>query len=473
MPMNSAALTRIASVGITLAIGGAALLQSGCSDDNASHAEHHGQSDAAQDAEQDASRPDDNVRDGGTNGEKPSERDAGDRTHVELTLDASDDDDDNGGGDNDRDASAATSEADAGDQGTGTPTNEPMPLTDGGLPDVEIPNGSVPSELVGVWQETRASSGDYTNEFGEDFSATSGFSAQLKITAEGKYYFVHFASGVSPSCAFVSQMDQSVGSAVLEGNTLTLTPTTRRLDTDNCTNSASTFVELDPLVFTVTLSEDRQFYGGMRSYKLGIEGYSIPLELSSLFREPSYAPVQPELPTSFMDVVDDPYQEFQGLWVAAAGTDANFYNPDTDEFYLPELNGSPHQWLRFNENTYEGAVALQNVNSEGVCKLDLIYYEKGTATLAITEDVGGQQTHFVGNTTFVSQDSRLIVTIRECDEDSGSYRYDLTPLTSYFRWIYFSPNNPPESFTLSCDYEQSEWQSLLCGNGIVGFSRRE
>ncbi len=211
----------------------------------------------------------------------------------------------------------------------------------------------------------------------------------------------------------------------------------------------------------------------MRSYTLSLSGYSIPLDLSSLFREPSYAPVQPELPTDFVAGEDPPYQQLQGLWVPATGTDANFYDPETDQFYLPELNGSSHQWLRFDQGSYETSVALQNVNSEGACKLDLIYYEKGSATFATTEDVGGQGSHFVGHATLVSEDSRLIVNIRECDEDNGSVRYDLTPLSSYFRWIYFTPDNPPESFSWVCDFPESEWQSLLCNDGTAGFSRRE
>lgn len=357
--------------------------------------------------------------------------------------------------------------------GLGTATGGELLPVEAGLPEVTIPSGSVPDELAGVWQQTRASSGDYTNQFGEDFSATSGFSAQLKITPDGQYYFAHYASGTSNACAFVSQFDQSVGSAVLDGDTLTLTPAVRRVDVQNCEGSGSLYVDLDPIVLTASLAEDRQFYGGMRSFKLSLEGYSIPLELSSLFRQPTYEPVQPEQPADFSLGVDPPYQQLQGLWVAAAGTDSDFYDPNTGEFYIPELNGSSHQWLRFDGEDYEGAVALQNVNAEGVCKLDLIYYERGKATFQVLEDVGGQGTHFVGHHVFVAEESRLVANVRECDEDDGAISYELTPLTSYFRWIYFSPDNPPESFDLMCDFPLSEWQSLFCDDGSVGFIRRE
>src|SRR5690606_38312926 len=122
---------------------------------------------------------------------------------------------------------------------------------------------------------------------------------------------------------------------------------------------------------------------------------------------------------------------------------------------------------------YEAAVALQNVNNEGVCKLDLIYYERGSAAFAVLEDVEELGSHFVGHAAFVASDSRLIVNIRECDEKNRSVRYDLDPLTSYFRWVYFSLDRPPESFTLGCDFEKSEWQSLLCDDGTVGFIRPE
>lgn len=344
--------------------------------------------------------------------------------------------------------------------------------SDAGLPAVDIPNGSVPQELVGVWQETRSSSSEYENEFGETFSSVDGFSVQLKIDAEGKYYLGHYTSGVSNDCASVTQFDQSRGSAVLEGNVLTLQPVVRHIDISDCENSVSGYVDLEPIVLTVRLSEDREYTGGMRIWLMHAEGFGFPLDLTSLFRPPTYVPVQPEQPAELTLGTDPPYAEIQGMWVAQSGTDRNFYDPDTDAFYFPELNGSAHRWLAFDGENYETAVALQNVSSQGVCELDLIYYERGQAVFSLLEDVGGQGSHFIGHTAFYASDSRLIVNVRECDEDDGAIRYDLDPLVSYYRWTYFNENNPPESFSLNCDYPLSEWQSLLCGNSVaIGYYR--
>lgn len=77
---------------------------------------------------------------------------------------------------------------------------------EGGTGSSEI--GAVPEELVGIWQETRASGGDYTNNYGEDFSATSGFSVQLRISEDGSYRWSHYAAGVAPNCAHVSYFDR-------------------------------------------------------------------------------------------------------------------------------------------------------------------------------------------------------------------------------------------------------------------------
>ena len=84
----------------------------------------------------------------------------------------------------------------------------------------DIDADTVPDELVGVWQETRASGGTYESSFGETFDVTSGFTVELKISSNGSYYFAHFAEGASVSCASVSYFDQSVGSVVLDGDVL-------------------------------------------------------------------------------------------------------------------------------------------------------------------------------------------------------------------------------------------------------------
>lgn len=357
---------------------------------------------------------------------------------------------------------------------TSSPSDGPAPIEDSGAPGVTIPPGDVPAELVGVWQQTRASSSDYEDAFGETFSEVSGFSVQLKITADGRYYLAHYTSGVLGDCRSVTQFDESVGTATLQGNVLTLQPASRRIDLSDCDSESSDDTNLGSIVLTVRLSEGREAYGGMRTFVMAAEGYGFPLSLTSLFREPAYVPEQPPQPEEFVLGVNGPFADLQGLWlVSAVGTDTNFYNPATDEFYFPELNGSSHQWLRFEGGGYEAAVALQNVNSEGVCKLDLIYYERGTAAFEVLEDVEVLGSHFIGHVALDASDSRLIVNVRECGADDGAFRYDLEPLTSYFRWIYFSPDRPPESFTLSCDFAKSEWQSLLCDDGTVGFVRPE
>jgi hypothetical protein len=162
----------------------------------------------------------------------------------------------------------------------------------------------------------------------------------------------------------------------------------------------------------------------------------------------------------------------QGMWVAKpGGTDTQFFDPDTGYFYLPELNGAPHQWFRFLGDAYETAVALQNTNAEGVCKADIIYYEQGKALMEVLEDVGGQGNHFVGHMRWEATAARLIERVRECDQDDGTYQYDLPGQLSYYGWLYFTPANPPEIFTLQCKFPLSEWQSTLCTTENQSFYR--
>jgi hypothetical protein len=345
---------------------------------------------------------------------------------------------------------------------------------DAGDPTEGIPPGSVVPELVGIWQQTRTSSAAYEGEFGETFSDLSSFSVQLKINAEGQYSFAHSTSGSSGDCALVTRLDESVGTATLDGNVLTLQPVARNIDISDCDSNYSDDTNLEPILLTIRLSEGNETHGGMRTFVMSAEGYGFPLSLTSLFRQPTYVPEQPVQPEEFVLGVNGPFADLQGQWLASAtGTDSSFYNPDTGEFYFPELNGSPHRWLRFEGGEYETAVALQDVSGEGACKLDLIYYERGAAAFEVLEDVEGLGSHFVGHAALVASDSRLIVNVRDCDEDDGAVRYDLEPLTSYFRWIYFSTDRPPESFTWACDFELSEWQSLLCDEDTAGFVRPE
>lgn len=334
-------------------------------------------------------------------------------------------------------------------------------------------SGEVPEELVGIWQETRASGGDYVNSWGDNFRVSSGFSVQLRIRATGEYYFAHFASGVR-DCGPVSYLDHSTGSAVLEGNTLILRPKKRSLEVQDCSKTGVQELATDPIPFSIALKESRSLYGGLRTYIMSVEGGPQPFQLRLLHRPPLAEPPQPEQPDDFVLGDSGPFEELQGLWVPSTGTDSNFFDPGTGQYYLPELNGSPHQWLRFQGGDYETAVALQNIESEGVCKSDVIYYEQGHGRFAVQEDIGGQGVHFVGHLRLQATAARLIVSIRECGPDDAVLSYDLPPQLSYYRWIYFSPGAPPESMTMDCAaFAQSEWQTLLCDREQTTFYRRE
>lgn len=331
--------------------------------------------------------------------------------------------------------------------------------------------GAVPAELVGIWQETRASAGDYTNGFGEDFSITSGFSVQLKIAANGSYYFAHFASGASQTCRDVSYFDQSVGVAKLDGDTLTLMPSERRLDVTDCSNTGSVDVPLDPIPLTIGIKDAFHYYGGLRTYSMHVEGGPHPLDLTLLVRPPLEDPEQPAQPSDFMLGADPPYQELQGLWAPSSGSDTTFIDPASGEYYFPELNGSPHQWIRFTGDNYEAASALSAMNAEGVCKLDGIYYETGSALLQVTEDVGGQGNHFVGHMRLDAAGAVLILRVRECGDDDATYTYELPPFQSYYRFLLFTED--PVIFSLDCGaFPQSEWQPMLCTNAQQSYYPR-
>ncbi len=340
----------------------------------------------------------------------------------------------------------------------------------GGFAGTQEP-GSVPEQLVGVWQETRASAGSYENAFGESFDITSGFSVQLKLAADGSYYFAHYASGVSPSCENVSYFDQSVGTAVIGDDTLTLYPAERRLDVDDCALPTSEELANDPIEFSLSIMDAFHFYGGLRTYEMHLEGGPQPLDLELLLRTPLADPPVPAEPDDFVLGTVGPFEELQGLWAPSEGTDTGFFDAATGDAYLPELNGSPHQWLRFEGDAYETAVALQTINVEGVCKADVIYYEQGLGLFQVNEDIGGRGVHFEGDTRLEATAARLIVNVRECDADDGVYQFDVPPQISYWTFIYFTRDMPPESLQLRCDYPFSEFQSLLCTSALTMYRR--
>lgn len=358
-----------------------------------------------------------------------------------------------------------------------TPPNPTPPSpTPPSPPSPPAPTGNVPPELVGIWQDTKASSSDYKNvTTGETFTLTKGYSAQLKFKANGQFYFAHLSTGASDTCAYVNYFDQMTGVAVFQNNQLTLTATERRLDITNCTNSRSLDLTKNPLSFNVTLAE-AQSELGEPSYTLALAGSDYTLNMKVLQREPPSNPDQPAQPQGFQLGTDGVYSDFNGLWTPDPGSSTDFYNPQTGAFTIPVLNGSDHRWLRFSADGYETAKVWVNQYylSPGACKKDLIYYEKGTALFKVTEDVGGMGTHFVGDVRLQASDARLIVNIRDCDSDNGVKRYTLKPLAGYFRWIYYK--DTPERISLGCLYQPlNVWQFGVCNNryDYTGFEKRQ
>ena len=117
-------------------------------------------------------------------------------------------------------------------------------------------------------------------------------------------------------------------------------------------------------------------------------------------------------------------------------------------------------------------MALRQINSDGACKSDIIYYETGEARFATTDDVGGGGVHFVGNLRLEGTAARLIVNIRDCAPDNQVLIYDVPPQVSYYRWIWFK--NAPERITMDCGtFPQSEMQSTLCRDLQTSLYRRE
>lgn len=332
--------------------------------------------------------------------------------------------------------------------------------------------GSLPSELIGVWQQTRASAGDYVSSNGTQFSLTSGFSVQLKMSSNGAYYLATLGSGVTPTCASVSNFEESVGKVELVGDSLVFHPTAHRLDVTDCTGSKHTDLGVSPFALAISLQEAQHLRGGIRTYRMLANGGPHPYDLMLVHRPPLGDPPVVPQPADFTLGADDPYQEFQGLWVSAPGTDANFFDPATGNYYFPTLNGAAHVWLRMFPDGYETAIALQNVNSDGPCKSDVIYYEQGEAKFAVLEDLYGAGNHFLGSARFQSTAARLIVRIRECGESDATIAYDLPPVPRYFRFIYNSVDNPPESIAFPCDFPLNEWQAILCEEFPHNFSRR-
>lgn len=348
------------------------------------------------------------------------------------------------------------------------------------LPLQPTPSATSPAQplgdLVGIWQMTRASGGDYRNlATGYSFSMTSGFSTLLKIRSDGSYLMQFYSSGVASNCAMTTYFETSAGTVTYQGNQLILHPQWHTLETEDCNPATAPRVDLgtDPIVYTFRLEET--FIFGMRSARLALEGGSIPLEYTLLHRQPRIPGYQPAQPADFIAGKDPAYQEIIGLWAPSPDSDTSFYNPHTGDFYFPNLNGARHQYLRFYpDGSYELANTQQNANYGGVCKVDYLYYERGTPYFALTtaDEKGGS-----GDVKFVASDARLIANIRNCGEDDGVLRYDLGPQVSYYRWSYSAADDSywptPEMFSLQCAWELSEWQGFVCdGSAFATLIRR-
>jgi hypothetical protein len=208
--------------------------------------------------------------------------------------------------------------------------------------------------------------------------------------------------------------------------------------------------------------------------KLRLEGGNLPFDLELLHREPLKPSYQPAQPTDFVLGTDPGYQEFLGLWTPHEKSDIEFYNPESGEFIIPENDGTEDSYFRLGENSYELVRFWGNYNYnnhldyfEDACKKDYLYYERGVASFSITEPQQLEGGVVTGHAAFKATDARLIVNLRNCDEDTGELRYNLEPLVSYYQWNYFpaTPNDviaTPESFSLECAWEKSEWQFMFC-----------
>ena len=178
-------------------------------------------------------------------------------------------------------AGCTASQAPAGGAGSGTSGGPSGTSEPGGQ------TGSAPG-LTGIWQDTAASSGDFVNPVTNDsFSMTQGYSAKLKITAEGRYTFVHFSSGVARDCSRVSYTDRSEGVVQFANDQLVLSPSQRSLEVQGCSASGTRTLPTDPITFTATLSPYERI-GGERTSKLTLGGI-YPLALKLLNPAPAKA----------------------------------------------------------------------------------------------------------------------------------------------------------------------------------------
>ncbi len=305
-------------------------------------------------------------------------------------------------------------------------------------------SGSFPAELVGIWQNTLASGGTVTNTLtGVEFSMTQGYSAQLKVRANGEFYFAHFSAGVASNCASVSFFDQMVGLAEFRDNQLTLRPRERRLDVSNCANSGSFAQALDPVTFDAALSEYETSLD--TTLQMELSGGPYPLSFKLLNRAPPATPPASSQPAGFQvgDVIA--YQDVIKRW---GRYEVDFYDPQTGTYRFPDCCGE-NRFLRFSPSGYELGFAFINANLEGVCKRDLIYFERGESRFIVTEQRGTDTSQ--GDLRLQASEARLIVRIRECGDEDGVTEYPVPPQVGYYRFSYTTPAGG-ESLMLGCQY---------------------
>jgi len=337
----------------------------------------------------------------------------------------------------------------------------------GEVPPVNQPPTPLAPELVGVWQESLASGGEYRDDgTGLTFDMTSGYNAVLKLRESGHYHFSFYAAGVTHDCAFVAQFDQSVGVVSVSGSTLTLTPSERRLDVTDCDGDSSRTLANDPLEFAMALVAGHDF-NGMRSQTLELTGGPVPFRLDVLHQEPSATPYVPAQPEDFVLGDGSPVAGLTGLWKASAGDPANYFDPEAGTFLLPGEGEFDYQQFALGDDWYELSRTWTSYDVSGVCQKDYVYFERGTPTLSQVYDIYEDGSYRIGHARLEATEAALAVQIRECGDDDGAYFHELVPVTSYYQWDLWAAGadatSDPAMLKLGCLDELNEWQFMVCG----------
>lgn len=360
------------------------------------------------------------------------------------------------------------------------PAPQPLPPQQPARPAQPAQPAAIPAELVGFWQQILASSGDYEDpRTGFRFTATQGFSSELVIHADGSYYMDYFSSGTRHDCnQMITYFEWSVGTLSVAGNRLILQPRQHRVETRDCGGASARDMGTEPIVYQASYVEDFDYYG-VRRYELTLEGGHHGLTLTLLHREPAMPGHQPAQPADFVLGEYTIFREFEGTWADTGESDLNFYNPATGAWYIPEWNGSTHEYVRFTEAGYELARAWPDYGWNAGCQKDYVYYERGTTRFELTGLPTYEGDSLSGHLRMQGQDARLIVNIHHCGDYDQVLNYRLIPMTSFYVWDYVAPPTPqqhgtwPETLTLSCPWDRTDWQFMVCDDRSNIFRRRE